>query len=146
LLDRRLPKSETGHEDHGWHRHHVGVYAGGAYRGAHHENGWLLEGEYEYRFRRNLGVGAVAERTFSVEGDPWLFVFPLALHPAGGLRLATGPGIEFEDGESGNFVWRFGLGWDFDLGRNFFLTPAANADLSEGHWSFTYGIQLGYGF
>jgi hypothetical protein len=32
------------------------------------------------------------------------------------------------------------------FGRNFVLTPAANADLVEGDWNFTYGIQLGDGF
>ena len=146
LAGPAVAQDQATHGDDGWHRHHVGLYVGGAYREKHHETGWVLEGEYEYRFLRQLGVGPMAEATFGVDGDPWLLALPFTLHPVGGLKLLAGPGVEFEDGESGNFLWRFGLGWSFDLGRRFLLTPGGTADLVEGDWSYTYGVQLGYGF
>ena len=70
-------QDDATHGDDGWHRHHVGLYVGGAYREKHYETGWVLEGEYEYRFLRYLGVGPVAEGTFDVEGDPWLLALPV---------------------------------------------------------------------
>ena len=100
----------------------------------------------EYRFAQHVGIGVVAERTFSVEHDPSLLLVPITLHPVGGLRVLLGPGIEFEEGSSGQFAWRTGLGWDFSVGRSLFLTPGVNADLVNGDWNFTYGVQLGYGF
>ncbi len=133
-------------ESHGWHRHHVGVFVGGAYHEKHEEHGVALELEYEYRPLRHLGGGIAVEHTFDIEGDPWVVVFPLSVHPIGGLRLLTGPAVEFEDDETA-FSWRTGIGYDFHVGSNVVITPTFNADwVSGGHWNYTYGVTLGYGF
>ena len=74
------------------------------------------------------------------------FWFPSRCTRLAACVSCSAPGVEFEEGSSGQFAWRTGMGWDFPVGGNFLLTPGVNADLVNGDWNFTYGVQLGYGF
>ena len=126
------------------HRHHVALFAGGTYHSKKSENGGAVGLEYEYRFHENLGVGAVLEGNIGIKDDPIVLAVPFTLHPYRGLRLLAGPGFEFKRAEE--FLFRFGIGWDFHVGEHLVLTPLFTGDLVDGNANYNYGLALGWAF
>jgi hypothetical protein len=64
--------------------------------------------------------------------------------PGGFIGLA--PGVEFEE-EEANFLFRTGVGYDFELSLRWSLAPEFNVGFIEGgHTKLIYGLSLSYSF
>lgn len=138
--------AEEAHE-HGFHRHHVGLFLGAASRPTHEgerEHGFAAGLEYEYRLRRWLGVGGLAEVATGDLRDA-VFVGLVHLHPWRGLQLSAGGGVEINREESEG-VGRFGVAYQLPLGERWTLAPNLNVDVVEGEPTWVYGLVLGLGF
>ncbi len=144
LLAWPATASEVDHAGHDFHRHHLAVFGGGTYHEKHSEHGGALALEYEFRFHRYVGIGALYEWNFGIEDDPSVFAIPVVVHPWRGLKLMVGPGWEFS--RERDPLLRFGLGWDFHVGENLVLTPLVSNDWVAGHHNTNYGLAVGWGF
>jgi hypothetical protein len=117
-----------------------------------------------------LGISAAAEHISNI--DAWLIAATFVYKPV--ASLATGPGVELlprrpgghgehpatghsltTDEESTErtdslFLWRFGVGYGFEFGERFSVTPGISLDLvrEHGHWveALVFGATLGVGF
>ena len=98
--------------------------------------------EYERRFHQYLGFGGAIE--YLVDGR-WLFVFPVAVHPIGGLKLLAGPGFEREDGEN-SFIFRVGADYSFEFADRFSLTPGLDVDFIGRDGALVFGVDFGVSF
>lgn len=124
-------------------RNKVALFIGGTHKAD--VDGASIGIEYERRLSELVGVGLLFETTPSLNerlvGLPGLF-----LHPVGDLAVLLAPGFENEDGET-VFVFRVGVGWDFDLGGGVKLAPEINYDFVDGpDDAVVYGVTVAYEF
>lgn len=135
------------HEAHEFHRHHVAILFGGATTSEEHRNdrhGFVGGLDYEYRFSRWVGVGAVMEGAAGNLRDG-VFVGSVFLHPWKGLLLGVGPGLEF--GSNGTeYLTRFAIAYQIPLWRRFSIAPDFSVDLVKTQPIYVYGVALGIGF
>jgi len=127
---------------------HIAVSAGWALerKKEKDEEAFTLGIDYEYRATELWGFGGTAEwlgddvvRNFTVVGL-------VSLHPAGGLRVFTGPGIEFTD-KKDKAMLRLGVGYEFHLNERWSLAPEFFGDFIEnGERTYVGAIALGYSF
>jgi len=97
--------------------------------------------EYEYRWTRQFGVGALAEYAGG-DFDSWVVGIPFFIHPHAGWFVRLAPGIEREDSEN-NFLFRAGVGYDFEIMPNWSLAPEFNVDFVDGgDDKLVYGLSL----
>ena len=107
------------------------------------DNAFTLGLDYEYRVSEIFGVGGLVDlagggvRSFVVGA-------PVYLHPFSGLLLVAAPGIEHQDDGSNEFLFRLGVGWEFELSERFVLTPIVNVDFVDGEEIWVYGVALEY--
>lgn len=131
------------------HPHHIALFAGlGTESKEGHEdvNGFALGLEYEYRFHGHWGIGGVIEGLGQDTIRNVLVVVPVSFHPAGGLRLVVGPGMEFTP-KKDKWALRLGAGYNFHLSDHWSLSPELFLDLIEtGENTWVAGVALGYGF
>lgn len=107
------------------------------------ENGLSVSLEYEYRWTRKFGVGALAEYAGG-DFDSWVVAIPFFIHPHAGwfVRLAPGIELEREDNEN-NFLFRVGVGYDFEITPHWSLAPEFNVDfVDSGEDKLVYGLSL----
>jgi hypothetical protein len=124
------------------HRHHVGLLLGNTEEG--HENGFTIGADYEYRLKKVIGLGGVAEY---IGGDFDSFVLAglVFIHPYRDLRFVLGPG--FENRESKNkFFLRAGIGYRFHVGDAWTIAPEFNVDFFDRDEALVYGVSIGRGF
>jgi opacity protein-like surface antigen len=164
--------SPPGHEaDHGehFHRNELALIVAATYEeGEHEEEGetfFTVGGEYERRLTRALGVGVEFE--YVADAEAWLLLAPITLHPAGGLKLFGGLGLErkvVHESEHGEhhgdarderdretlFLWRIGAGYGFEFAERYSLGPTVSFDFirESGSWvnAVVYGVTFGIGF
>jgi len=164
--EEHRPEHEAAkHEEHEFHRHHLSVFLGattadvelggeGGEAGTESEEGEGSEEttteteatiglEYQHRFSRAWGL-ALAFEYVGGGARNWMAGLGPVLHPVAGLELYAGPGFEHNEGEN-EFVFRVGLGYDFEVGR-WSLTPAFNLDFVDGEHTYVYGAYVGRGF
>lgn len=100
-------------------------------------------------------VGVAGEFATSSVLREWLIFANVYIRPAGGLVLGTGPGIEGalekasedEEGEqTSDFAWRFFVGWEFEVGSRYTISPEVNLDLIGGEVAWVYGVAFGVQF
>jgi hypothetical protein len=129
-----------------FHRHHVGVFVGGASRPEDHgtEHGFAGGMDYEYRFSQWVGVGVLAE---AATGDLRDVVVAglVFVHPWKGLLFAAGPGAEISS-HGTEFLARLGLAYQFPIWERFTIAPNFNVDLVDGEPTYIYGVTFGIGF
>lgn len=139
---------DVDHEEHHYHRHHVGVFLGGATRfadGSKTETGAALGLDYEYRFSKRWGIGGVAEAVvFSDEHRDGAFAVPVYFHPTQRLKLSAGPGFEIEDGHA-EFMARFSVTYDIPVWK-LILSPEVSLDVLDRKQVLLYGLTIGAGF
>jgi hypothetical protein len=138
---------EAKHEESdGHHRHHVAALLGTAIRREHGDTevGFALGVDYEYRFHRLLGVGALVEVATGNIRDV-VVMAPVFLHPWGGLKLAVAPGAEIASSGHTEFLVRLGGAYLFPLGQ-FSVGPDFVVDIVDGHPTFVAGLAFGVGF
>ena len=164
--------SEAPGEEH-FHRNALGIVIGGTYESEEEDTFFTLGVEYERlfspRFALVLGVEYISEV------DAVVLVAPFVYRHGNGWRLSTGPGLELktrrqeperehggeldlaavlEDSltrkEENLFLWRFGIGYTFEIGERLELAPSVNLDLvrESGHWvqAVVFVVAIGFGF
>lgn len=105
------------------------------------ENGLSVGLEYEYRWTRKFGVGALAEYAGG-DFDSWVVGIPFFIHPHAGWFIRLAPGLEHEDSEN-SFLFRAGVGYDFEIMPRWSLAPEFNVDFVEGgDDKLVYGLSL----
>lgn len=103
--------------------------------------------EYERLLNKHLGIGVViSEFTRGSVERSWLIAVPAFIHPYAGSYLVLGPGVEFEGSES-IFIFRAGVGYDFEFLPRWSIAPEFNVDfVSGGETKLVYGLALSYSF
>jgi hypothetical protein len=139
--------------EHHLPHNHIALVAAVAYEekaDGHHERGNVLGLEYIRQVTEHWGWGAALEmEAFGDKHDRLgILVVPVSYFPDEHWRLMAGPGIEFrERGERDHAVLRVGVGYEFELGGHFTLSPEAVIDFVEGGTTvYVLGFALGYGF
>jgi hypothetical protein len=140
--------AEVDHADlgHGHHRHHASLFLGGATRfeDHHDETGLAIGVDYEYRVNKLWGVMGLFEGVVTDHSRETVLLAGVAFHPYQGLRLGAGPGVEFSHG-SGEFAFRLGAAYGFELGR-WTLSPELAGDFTRESETLVFGVSLGRGF
>jgi len=121
------------------------------------ETGAALGIEYNRRLSRlwSIGIEGAEFSTTDTRRD-WVLLVPVYLHPAGGLSLKVAPGVEHgtvvrdeggePEDEGREFLFRIGVGWEFEIGRRWSATPEVNLDFVDGRRTWVYGVSLGVRF
>ena len=129
---------ESAHEEH--ERNMIGIFTG--YTFEDRRDGFALGIEYERRFSKSFGVGALVEHTFG-DFDADVFSVPFAYH-TGRWKTYIGPGIEdSEDGSDG--LVRIGVEYGFEV-RTWEVSPQVDIDFVDGDEVFVIGVTFGTGF
>jgi hypothetical protein len=131
------------------HRHKIFLF-GGASQEDSEIDGSLGLG-YEYRFTELFGIAGMAEFTGGEIERAMAFGIGATVHPYKGLYFLIGPGFEVVDPEHEDreelFLFRIGVGYDFELTPRWSLAPEFNVDfVSGGETTLVYGLVLGYAF
>jgi hypothetical protein len=137
--------SDTG--GHEFHRHHLGVFLGGASRPEEHgsaEHDFAGGVDCEHRLSQWVGVGLLAEAATADLRDAVVTGMAF-VHPWKGLPFAAGAGAEISSHHT-EFFARLGVAYQFPIRERFTLAPNFNVDLVHGDPTYLYGITLGIGF
>jgi hypothetical protein len=147
-----------------FHKNHLSLFTGGTTESSDGETStaFSLGLDYERRLSELIGLGLGGELVFGGEEREALAGLLLNLHPAGGLVLAAGPGLEFakerqdgggveaqqeEPGTETRAGFRVGLLYEFEVGHRYSIAPAVYTDLIEGKQpTFVWGLAFGVGF
>ena len=138
--------AEEGHsekEETHSHHHRIELFLGDSLE---HGNHLFTAGlVYEYRPIHILGIGAFWEFAHK-EFDK--FGIPLFIHPYKGFRFVLAPGLDYAKEEHNKFLFLFrtGIGYEFEIGR-WSITPEINYDfVEEGENALVFGVSFGWGF
>ncbi len=112
-------------------------------RGHEDEEAFVLGLEYTYRFHQRWSVGALLEGLGDDTIRSNVVAVPLSFW-TGRFRVYWGPGYEFTD-KKDEFLMRFGLGYEFELGDGWVLAPEAYIDLIGSDTKTTYAGGLAIG-
>jgi hypothetical protein len=91
-----------------------------------------------------LGIGGLAEYAGG-DFDSWVLGVPFFIHPYAGWIAWLAPGAELEDGDT-NFLFRAGLGYEFEIYPRWSLAPEINFDFTDGDTKLVYGLTLSWQF
>ena len=111
--------------------------------------------ELQYWINKKWGIALKSDveiAHYSIEDDgvtihrenPFILALPVLFSPwENGLSFIIGPGIELEEHE--NFsIFRFGVGYEFEIGNHWDFAPEFIYDLKNGHVnSVTLAIGIG---
>lgn len=118
-----------------------------------HEDGttfFTLGVEYERDLSEPFAVSVIGEAVLEGESREGLVVVPLVLKPWRGLKLLAGPGFERSKDDGTSFLFRWGVGWGFELGERFSLVPTVELDLVNGSDGveevLVFGASVGFSF
>ncbi len=123
-------------------RNRVSLFGGMTQDGS--EYGASVGLEYEYRLGPHLGLGGLAEYTGG-DFDSWVLCVPFFIHPYAGWAVWLAPGAEIEE-EENNFLFRVGLGYDFEIYPRWSVAPEINVDFTNGNTKLAYGFTLSWDF
>lgn len=136
------------HQAENHHRHHVGLFFGGASRfQADHETetGAAIGVEYEYRFAKRWSVGGLFEVvTLNDKHRDAGVVAPIGFYPTERLKLTAGPGFEIEDGHV-EFLGRFSISYGIPIWK-LTVSPEISVDVLDRKQVLLYGFTIGSGF
>ncbi len=127
--------------DVGSGKHHLSGFLGGSKDGD--KSGFTFGALYEYRLDEMFGVGGLIEHA---EGDfdDTVLGAPLFIHPYDGWRFVVAPGLEFNG--STDFFIRTGVGYEFEIGGGWTLTPKFSVDWIDRDETLVYGLNIGRRF
>ncbi len=157
---------EAEHEEHGeaeQHEHHknyVFLFLGGTTESISDdpETNFSAGLTYERRVSQLIGLGIGGEFVFGGHGREALAGLLVIFHPAGGLGLAIGPGLEFakeshgvegheEEETKTTAALRAGVLYEFAVGKTFAIAPAVYVDFIDGKDpTLVWGLEFGLGF
>jgi hypothetical protein len=135
-------ESESKAHEEGDYRNKVSLFGGNTQDGS--ENGASIGLEYEYQLNPRFGIGGLGEYAGG-DFDSWVIGIPVFIHPHAGWFFRLAPGLEFEDSET-NFLFRAGLGYEFELMPRWSLAPEFNVDFVDGDTKLVYGLTLSWEF
>lgn len=143
--------AEEAHEGaaHSFHRHHAALFIGNTQNDGS-EHGLSVGMEYEYRINQWLGLGGVLEYAAG-DFEHLLIAVPLFIHPYEDWLFSVGAGTEIHKNEEENkrkrdWLIRTSVGYQFQFGEKYSITPAFHVDFSEHETLFIYGVYIGLGF
>lgn len=123
-------------------RHHVTGFAGVTFDDG--EGGFTLGAQYERRFHRWYGVGAVTQAVVGKDRD-FLIGPSFFLHPLEALTVGLTPGAERAD-EDWDFLFRLGLDYVFELKQEWTIGPTLALDFARGQRIYVIGVSIGRTF
>lgn len=147
-----------------FHKNHLSLFTGGTTESSNGETStsFSLGLDYERRVSRLIGLGLGGEFVFGGDEREALAGLYFILHPAGGLVLAAGPGVEFakeghtegeveaqqeESGTETHAGLRIGILYEFEVGHRYSIAPSIYTDFIEGKEpTFVWGLAFGVGF
>jgi hypothetical protein len=156
--------SEAETAEEAFHKNHLSLFTGGTTESGDSSTSTAssLGLDYERRLSQLVGLAVGGELVFGGDEREALAGLYLMLHPAGGLVLAAGPGVEFaKDGHAGGEVetqqeesgakthagFRVGLLYEFEVGHRYSIAPSIYTDFIEGKEpTFVWGLAFGVGF
>lgn len=143
--------AEEEHEGaaHSFHRHHAALFIGNTQNDGS-EHGLSVGMEYEYRINQWLGLGGLVEYAAG-DFEHLLIAIPLFIHPYEDWLFAVAAGTEIHKDEEENkgkrdWLVRTSVGYQFQFGEKYSITPAFHVDFSEHETLFIYGFYIGLGF
>jgi hypothetical protein len=123
--------------------HFPGIFIG--YTNANDETHFTYGLEYEYKFNRNWGLGAVYEKIDDAHhGDGvTVTVAELFYHPLNNLRFGLGIGKEKIGGEHPHSedLYRLSASYEYHVG-DFGLEPTLAVDFIDGEQAYVLGLAL----
>jgi hypothetical protein len=141
--------NETRHEAETLHHgpHIVELFLGTTYADhhGHREHAFSVGAQYRYALNHAVSVGVLAEyATKSL--DAWVVGIPVVFN-LGETRwqLTAMPGAELE-GSSKEFLFRAGIGYEFEMQGGYSLKPEINVDWVDGETSIVTGVSIGWRF
>ena len=127
-------------EDEGHHRNHLSLFVGATHAEGNDEATVGLE--YEYRLNEQFGVGALLDHAGG-DVDSTIVAGAVFFHPYEGLLLLAAAGNEHTH-HGDELVLRAGIGYEFEIGDGWTLTPLLNFDFVENEETKeVYGISIG---
>ncbi len=99
---------------------------------------------YSRRLNRLFALGGYIEHAAG-DFDTSAVGIDFIIYPHAGWLFKVSPGLEFDDGET-KAQGRLGVGYDFEITREWSLAPEMNVEFVDGERNFVYGLILGYGF
>ena len=140
---------ENGH--HGEHGHHgpniFEVFVGGTFEDHHGKSEEAVSAgvQYRYAFNNTVSVGVLAEYSASPLNH-WIVGIP-AVFTLGGSswQLTAMPGLEFTNSKE-KFLFRTGLGYEFELPSGTSVKPEVNLDWVNGDVAVVAGVSFGWRF
>ena len=143
--------AEEEHEGaaHSFHRHHAALFIGNTQNDGS-EHGLSVGMEYEYRINQWLGLGGLVEYAAG-DFEHLLIAIPLFIHPYEDWLFAVAAGTKIHKDEEENkgkrdWLVRTSVGYQFQFGEKYSITPAFHVDFSEHETLFIYGFYIGLGF
>lgn len=164
LAQEHGEEAETEHgevEHHEHHRNYLFLFLGGTTESISDEPETYFSAglTYERRVSDLIGLGVGGEFVFGGEGREALAGLLLIFHPAGGLGLAIGPGMEIgkevhvddlgheEEETEVRAALRAGVTYEFEVGEKFAIAPAVYVDFIDGKDpALVWGLEFGLGF
>lgn len=156
--------AEGAEAEEAFHKNHLSLFTGGTTESSDGETStsFSLGLDYERRVSRLIGLGIGGEFVFGGEEREALLGLLLNLHPAGGLVLVAGPGVEFaeelhvegeveaqqeESGTETHAGLRVGIVYEFEVGHRYSIAPSFYTDFIDGKEpTFVWGLAFGVGF
>ncbi len=150
---------EAEHHEH--HKNYLFLFLGGTTESISEdpETNFSAGLTYERRVSELIGLGIGGEFVFGGEGREALAGLLLIFHPAGGLGLAIGPGMEIakeihhdelgheEEETEVHAALRAGVTYEFEVGEQFAIAPAVYVDFIDGKDpALVWGLEFGLGF
>jgi hypothetical protein len=138
---------ESGH--HAFHRHHASLILGNTFD-EHGENGITVGGDYEYRLNNWFGLGVGLEYSGG-DFEHVVIGVPLFIHPNEHWRFAVAVGTEIHkddehDERKREAILRTGVGYAFNVGDGYAISPEFNVDFSEHETLYVVGLGFGFGW
>ena len=123
------------------------MFFGGTYADhhGHDENALSIGAQYRYAINHSVSVGILAEYTDS-PFDAWILGIPFVFNLGEtAWQFTAMPGAELESGEE-EFLFRTGLGYEFELEGGYSLKPEVNLDWLDGETAIVAGVSVGWRF
>lgn len=134
---------EMGHDG----PHIFEVFLGQTYADHHgqDEQAFSIGAQYRYAISHVMSVGVLAEYTDS-PFDAWILGLPYVLNLSESpWQLTLMPGVELEGGEK-EFLFRTGVGYEFERQGGYSIKPEINFDWVDGEIAVVAGASIGWRF
>lgn len=111
----------------------------------HDEQAFSIGAQYRYAINHKVSFGVLAEYSES-PFESWILGVPFVFNLGEtSWQLTTMPGIELEGSEQ-EFLFRTGIGYEFETESGFSYKPEINVDWVDGETAVVVGVSFGRRF